>query len=81
MKLSWELDSLWELKQMATMKRTRGTKSQGLDNVTRVADTTVGDDRDAKLRGERSHVVDGRRLRTTHSAHLLRGADRARAHA
>lgn len=59
----------------------RGTKSEGLDDVTSVADTTISNARNTILAGIGTHVVHSRGLGTAHGTHLLGSANRARAHA
>ena len=58
-----------------------GTKSEALDDVANVLDTTIGDARNTEASGERGNVVDGSSLGTANSHDLLGNAGRARAHA
>mmetsp|Transcript_9414 Transcript_9414/g.24380 ORF Transcript_9414/g.24380 Transcript_9414/m.24380 type:complete len:350 (+) Transcript_9414:98-1147(+) len=59
----------------------RSARSERLADLPHVADTAVGDDGNTKVAREARHLVHRGRLRPATRHHLLRRADRARAHA
>ncbi len=67
--------------QQAAQHHGVGAGGQGLDDVARVPDAAVGDDRGAPAVGLFGAVLDGGDLRHAHAGHDARRADRAGAHA
>lgn len=59
----------------------RCAKAKRLHNVSRRRNATIGNARHSELAGQSIDIVDGSGLGSSYRTNLLRGADRARAHA